>query len=319
MPHGLSEDAVANHSGERPKYTMWKRMAQDRQLYLLVMPALAFIVLFHYIPLYGLQIAFKDYKIGEGIWGSSWVGLKHFIRFYDAPNFWTLFTNTLGLSVYQLAVGFPVPVILAIMIHEAAAKKFRKLVQMITYAPHFISTVVIVGMLVLFLNEDRGIINHLVAAIGGPRIDYMTSPEWFKTVFVFSGIWQNAGWGTIIYLAALSAIDPQLVEASKMDGATRLQKIWHVDIPGIAPTIIILLILDVGHLLSIGFEKVLLMQNSLNIGAGDVIQTYVYRVGILGGQFSYSAAIGLFNAAVNFTLLLTVNQIARNRSETSLW
>lgn len=269
--------------------------------------------------MYGVQIAFKDYNVLDGFWESGWVGLDHFVRFFESPNFATLIGNTLGLSLYQSVVGFPVPIIFAIMIHEVANKKFKSAVQMVAYAPHFISTVVIVSMLVLFLHSDRGLINNLIAALGGPRVDFISRPEWFKTVYVFSGVWQNAGWGTIIYLAALSSVDPQLTEASRIDGANRLQKIWHVDLPGIAPTIIILLILDMGSLLSVGFEKVLLMQNPLNMSSADVIQTYVYRIGIVGGQFSYSAAIGLFNALVNFIMLVIVNQIARRRSETSLW
>ncbi|MFD0716843.1 ABC transporter permease [Paenibacillus sp. GCM10027626] len=295
------------------------RVFQDYQLYLLIVPAFAFVFIFQYIPMYGVQIAFKDYNVLDGFWESGWVGLDHFVRFFESPNFATLIGNTLGLSLYQSVVGFPVPIIFAIMIHEVANKKFKSAVQMVAYAPHFISTVVIVSMLVLFLHSDRGLINNLIAALGGPRVDFISRPEWFKTVYVFSGVWQNAGWGTIIYLAALSSVDPQLTEASRIDGANRLQKIWHVDLPGIAPTIIILLILDMGSLLSVGFEKVLLMQNPLNMSSADVIQTYVYRIGIVGGQFSYSAAIGLFNALVNFIMLVIVNQIARRRSETSLW
>jgi putative aldouronate transport system permease protein len=269
--------------------------------------------------MYGLQIAFKDFTASMGINGSPWVGVRHFIRFFSLPNFWSLIGNTLGLSIYQLIVGFPMPILLAVMINEVRNKKFKKAVQMITYAPHFVSTVVMCGMITLFLNQDKGIINHLIALFGGTRIDFMIKPEWFKTVFVFSGVWQNTGWGTIIYLAALSSIDPQLVESCRIDGANRLQKIWYVDLPGIAPTIIILLILNMGNLLSIGFEKVLLLQNSLNMGASDVISTYVYRIGLIGGEFSFSAAIGLFNSVINFILLIIVNQISRKVGQTSLW
>jgi len=208
---------------------------------------------------------------------------------------------------------------LAIMINEVKNSKFKRSVQLVTYAPHFISTVVMCGMIILFLNYDRGLINHIVDTIGGSRIDYIAKPEWFKTIYVFSGIWQNAGWGTIIYLAALTGISHEAVEAAIIDGANRLQKIWHVDIPGITPTIVILLILNIGRLLDVGFEKVLLLQNPLNMEASDVIATYVYRVGLLGGQFSYATAVGLFNSVTNFVLLITVNYMARRLNETSLW
>jgi putative aldouronate transport system permease protein len=269
--------------------------------------------------MYGLLIAFKDFRVSIGVWGSPWVGLEHFVRFITAPNFWTIISNTIGVSVYQLAVGFPIPILLAIGINEVSNRLFKKSVQMVTYMPHFISTVVISGMIVLFLDQDRGIINHLISFLGGPRISYMTEPEWFKTIFVFSGIWQHAGFGTIIYLAALSSVDPQQIEAATIDGANRLQKIIHVDLPAIVPVIVILLILDLGTLLSVGFEKALLLQNPLNMESADIIQTYVYRVGLIGGQFGYSTAIGLFNAIINFILLIAANRISRKVNETSLW
>ncbi len=292
---------------------------RDYQLYLLILPALLYILVFHYQPMYGIQIAFRDFRTSLGFWGSEWVGLKHFVRFFESPNFLKLLANTFGLSVYQLAAGFPIPIILAIMLNEVRSSGFKRGVQMVVYAPHFISTVVMCGMVVLFLNQDKGIINHLVALLGGPRVDYMTKSEWFKTIYVVSGIWQHAGWGTVIYFAALSTIDPQIVEAAMIDGANRLQKIWFVDLPGIAPTIVILLVLNMGNLLSVGFEKVLLLQNPLNMDAAYVISTYVYRVGLLGGQYSYTAAIGFFNSLINLTLLILANALARRVGETSLW
>jgi putative aldouronate transport system permease protein len=292
---------------------------RDYQLYILLLPAIVYILIFAYGPMYGLLIAFKDFRVSIGVWGSPWVGLEHFVRFITAPNFWTIISNTIGVSVYQLAVGFPIPILLAIGINEVSNRLFKKSVQMVTYMPHFISTVVISGMIVLFLDQDRGIINHLISFLGGPRISYMTEPEWFKTIFVFSGIWQHAGFGTIIYLAALSSVDPQQIEAATIDGANRLQKIIHVDLPAIVPVIVILLILDLGTLLSVGFEKALLLQNPLNMESADIIQTYVYRVGLIGGQFGYSTAIGLFNAIINFILLIAANRISRKVNETSLW
>jgi len=303
----------------RRRGRIMKKHLQNYQLYLLVLPALGYVVIFQYIPMIGLQMAFKDYNVMAGIWGSEWVGLKHFIRFFELPNFWPLIRNTLGISLYQLAVGFPVPIALALMINELAAERFKKTVQMVTYAPHFISTVALAGMLYLFLHADHGFVNHLIAALGGPRIEFLSRSEWFKTVFVFSGIWQDMGWGTIIYLAALAGIDPQLIESARIDGANRLQKIRHIDLPGIMPAIVILLILNTGNLMSIGFEKVLLLQNQLNMEASDVISTYVYRIGLVGGQFSFTAAIGMFNSVVNLILLVAVNQFARRRSEAGLW
>jgi putative aldouronate transport system permease protein len=292
---------------------------RDYQLYLLLLPAVVYILVFHYWPMYGVQIAFKDFRASLGIWGSEWVGFRHFVRFFQSPNFLQLIRNTLGLSVYSLVAGFPIPIILAILLNEVRSTALKKTVQTTIYAPHFISTVVMAGMIVMFLNHDKGIINHLVALLGGDRADYMTQPKWFPTIYVFSGIWQNAGWGTIIYFAALSTIDPQVVEAAMIDGASRLQKIWHIDLPGIAPTITILLIMNLGGLLSVGFEKVLLLQNALNMETADVISTYVYRVGLLGAQFSYSSAIGLFNSVINFVLLLAANGLARRSGQTSLW
>ena len=289
------------------------------QLYLLLIPALAYIIIFNYMPMYGVQIAFKDFSPSRGIWGSMWVGAKHFQRFWRYPLFWNILRNTLGISLYQLGAGFPVPIFLAIMINEVQNRAYKKTVQMITYAPHFISMVVLCGMLVLFLNKNTGLINNIVAAMGGQRLDYLTAPQWFKSIYVFSGIWQNAGWGTIIYLAALSGVDPELVEAVKIDGANRLQKIWHIDVPAILPVIIILLIMQSGQIMSVGFEKVLLLQNPVNMFNSDVIATFVYRNGLLGAQYSFSSAIGLFNNLINLTLLVTVNTITRRLSQTSLW
>lgn len=322
VPKAMPEGTAPLGAGAQQRAALRALFAdviRNYQLYLLLLPAVVYILVFHYWPMYGVQIAFKDFRASLGIWGSEWVGLKHFARFFQAHNFWQLLRNTLWLSLYSLIVGFPVPIILAIMLNEVRGMTFKKVVQTTIYAPHFISTVVMAGMIVMFLNHDKGLINHLVALLGGTRVDYMTRPEWFPTIYVLSGVWQNAGWGTIIYFAALSTIDPEIVEAAMIDGANRLQKIWHIDLPGIAPTITILFILNLGGLLSVGFEKVLLLQNPLNMQTADVISTYVYRVGLLGGQFSYSSAIGLFNSVINFVLLLAANTLARRMGETSLW
>jgi putative aldouronate transport system permease protein len=212
-----------------------------------------------------------------------------------------------------------VPIILALMINEVRLKGYRKFVQTVTYAPHFLSTVVVVGMVMMFLSPNTGLVNMAIKALGGEPIPFMTQPEWFKTIYVFSGVWQQMGWSSIIYLAALAGIDPQLHDAARVDGASRMQRIWHVNLPGIRPTIVILLILNIGTLMGVGFEKVFLMQNSLNNESSDVISTYVYRSGILGAQYSFSAAVGLFNSLVNFILLLTVNRIAKKVNQVSLW
>ncbi|TDL57663.1 sugar ABC transporter permease [Paenibacillus dendritiformis] len=289
------------------------------QMYLLLAPVMVYFIVFHYVPMYGVQIAFKDFIATKGITGSPWVGMKHFERFYQSYYFWRLIKNTLGIGLYQLLVGFPVPILLALMINEIRGKWFKKTVQTVTYAPHFLSTVVMVGILVIFLSPDTGMINHLIHAFGGEPISFLTEPGWFKSLYVFSGVWQQMGWSSIIYLAALSGVDPQLHEAARVDGASRLQRIWHVNLPCIMPTIVILLILNTGSILSVGFEKVFLMQNDMNLESSDVFTTYVYRSGLLGAQYSFSAAVGLFSNIVNFILLVSVNFVARKAGNTSLW
>ncbi|WP_376773922.1 ABC transporter permease [Paenibacillus phytorum] len=296
-----------------------RRIKKNWDLYLLILPVMAFFIIFEYVPMYGVQIAFKDFIANKGITGSPWVGFKHFERFFESYYFWRLLKNTLGIGVYQLFVGFPVPIALALLINEVRFKKFSRFVQTVTYAPHFLSTVVMVGMIFIFLSPQTGLVNGLITWFRGTPIDFLTEPAWFKTIYVGSGVWQQMGWSSIIYLAALTGIDPQLHEAARVDGASRWQRIWHVNLPGIIPTIIILLILNMGSLLSVGFEKVYLMQNSLNMSSSDIISTHVYHKGILDGQYSYSAAVGLFNSIVNFTLLVIVNRMARKVNGTSLW
>ncbi|WP_249716689.1 sugar ABC transporter permease, partial [Paenibacillus sp. J31TS4] len=261
----------------KSRLAQWlKPFARNWELYVLISPVIAYYLIFEYYPMYGVQIAFKNFVATKGIWGSDWVGFRHFQRFFDGYYFWRLIKNTLGISLYQLAVGFPVPILLALMINEVRAKWFKKFIQTVTYAPHFLSTVVLVGMLIMFLSPQSGLINMIIVFFGGEPVNFMTEPGWFKSIFVLSGVWQQMGWSSIIYLAALAGIDPQLHEAARVDGATRVQRIWHVNIPGILPTIVILLILNVGSIMGVGFEKVFLMQNSLNMEASDVISTYVY-------------------------------------------
>jgi putative aldouronate transport system permease protein len=312
--------ATAAMTGRRKRQGRAMRaILRHWQLYVLIAPVLVYFIVFHYMPMYGVQIAFKDFIATKGIWGSPWAGFKHFERFFDSYFFWRLLKNTLGISLYELAVGFPIPIVLALMINEVRHDKYKKFVQTVTYAPHFLSTVVLVGIVIMFLSPTSGIVNTIIKAFGGEPIFFMTKPEWFKTIYVFSGVWQQMGWSSIIYLAALAGIDPGLHEAAKVDGATRLQRIWHINLPGIMPTVVILLILNIGSLMGVGFEKVFLMQNSLNNESSDVISTYVYRSGLLGAQYSFAAAVGLFNSVVNLILLLTVNRIARAVNQASLW
>lgn len=296
-----------------------KNIKKNWDLYLLILPVIIYFVVFKYYPMYGAQIAFKDFIAVEGITGSPWVGFEHFERFFNSFYFWRLIENTLVIGLYELAVGFPIPIILALMINEVKNKRFKKIVQTVTYAPHFLSIVVVVALLFMFLSPQTGILNNIIVALGGEPISFMTEPAWFKTIYVLSGVWQTMGWSSIIYLAALGGVDPQLHEAAKIDGASKFQVIRHINLPAIKPTIIIMLILQCGSILGVGFEKVFLMQNSLNMEASDVIATHVYRTGIIGSQYSYSTAIGLFESVINFIVLIIVNYMARRVNKVSLW
>ncbi|WP_274654382.1 ABC transporter permease [Paenibacillus humicola] len=319
-----SVSAEAAYS-ERPaairRRRLWKQIKLDYQLYLILSLPFAWLIIFQYGPMYGLQLGFKDFHIMQGIWGSPWAGLKHFIRFFESYQFVRTVGNTLLLSVYELVAGFPIPIILALALNATMRTRFKQAVQFITYMPYFISTVVMVGIILQFLNPRIGIVNIALGHLGIEPINFMGEPSLFKSIYVWSGIWQNAGWGTIIYLAALSGISPEIHEAATIDGASRLQRIWHVDLPGIAPTIVTLLILHMGQMMGIGFEKIYLMQNPLNLASSEVISTYVYSVSLASSapNYSYATAIGFFNSFVNLVLIMTVNQIAKKVGETSLW
>ncbi|HML47616.1 MAG TPA: ABC transporter permease subunit [Clostridia bacterium] len=280
---------------------------------------LLIIILFQYGPMVGLQIAFRDFRARDGIWGSPWVGLKHLKNFFGSYQFARLLGNTLGISLYALVAGFPIPILLAIIVNECASKRLQRSVQMVTFAPHFISTVVMANIVLMFLAVRGGLVNNILAALGGIRVDFMAKPEYFKTIYVWSGIWQGMGYDSVIFIAALSGIDPALYEAATVDGASKFRKILHIDLPGIAPTIIILLIMQCGRIMNVGSEKVLLLQNGLNMPASDIISTYVYRIGLEQVQYSFSTAVGMFNSVINAVLLVAVNQVARRISETSLW
>ena len=296
-----------------------KKSLRSWQLYLFVSLAFLYFLIFSYLPMYGVSIAFKDYIPSQGIWGSPWVGFKHFQRFFSSYYFWDLIKNTLGINIYSLIVGFPLPIILALALNEVKNEKFKKFTQTVTYAPNLISVVVMCGMIIAFLSPTTGIINHFVEALGFERIPFMTDPKWFKTVYVLSGVWQGTGWASVIYLAALSGVDPTLHEAARIDGATRLQRIWNIDLPAILPTIMIVLIMNMGSLMGMGYEKILLLQNPLNLESSNVIATFVYKQGLLDAQYSFAAAVGLFNATINSILLIIVNKISSKLSEVSLW
>lgn len=298
--------------------SVYKILIDNYQLYLLMLPGIIATFIFSYIPMYGVQIAFKNFRPSLGIWGSEWIGFDHFARFISYKGFWTMLRNTLSITLYNLAT-FPIPIIVSLLINEIRSKWFKKTVQMVSYAPHFLSTVVLCGMVLLFLNRSNGIVNNVLVLFGGERIDFMTRPEMFSSIYVWSGVWQNVGWGTVIYLAALSNVSPELIESVKIDGGNRLHIIRHINIPAILPTIVILFIMSTGNILSLGYEKILLLQNDLNLEKSRVISTYVYDIGLVGGQLSYSTAIGLFNNIINLLVLTTVNSIARKVSEVSLW
>ncbi len=295
-----------------------KRLYQSWQLYVLLLPGLIYLLIFMYGPMYGVQIAFKDYRPSRGIWGSEWVGLKHFITYITYPKFWTMIRNTLSITLYNLAM-FPCGIIFALLLNEIRHARMKKTVQMLTYMPHFLSEVVVCALILLMLDMNNGPINGLIAWMGGKRINFMGIPELFPSIFVLSGVWQNLGWNSILYISALSGISMDLVEAARIDGARRLQIIWHVYLLGIMPTIITTFLLSVGHIMSLGYSKILLLQNDMNLEVSTVISLYTYNVGILRGQYSLSAAVGLFNNVINIIILLLVNYIMKKLSDTSLF
>ncbi len=308
-----------NRDARKKDSPLVKSLKRHWELYLLVLPPVLYLLIFKYIPMAGVQIAFKNYNVMQGIWGSEWIGFKHFVTFFESPNFWLLIKNTIGISFYSLIAGFPVPIVLALALNELRNGYFKKTVQMVTYAPHFISTVVMVSIIILMLSPHVGVVDRLFGLFGLPMTNFMGIPEYFKSIYVWSGVWQGMGYSSIIYIAALASVDPSLYEAARMDGASRLRKIWHIDIPALVPITIIMLILSLGSIMGVGFEKIYLMQNPLNTSASEVISTYVYKVGLIGANFSFSSAVGLFNSIINLILLVVVNAISRRVSENSLW
>ncbi|MCL2378104.1 MAG: ABC transporter permease subunit [Defluviitaleaceae bacterium] len=288
-------------------------------LYVMLTPAVVFILIFAYWPMYGVLMAFQNFNPFQGVFGSPWVGMTHFQRFFGTPTAMRVITNTVVLSLQTLAFTFPAPIILALMIHYCVSKRFGRIVQSVTYFPFFIATVVLVGMMHLFFSPSVGLVNNAIDMMGGQRIVFMADAAWFRSLFVGSRVWQGTGFGAIIYIAALSGVDPTLYEAATIDGASKWNRIRHIDLPTIMPTIIILLILSLGQVMNVGFEQVFLMQNARNTGVSEIIATYVYRMGLMEGRFSFATAVGLFNSVVNFVLLILVNGVAKKVSSTSLW
>lgn len=306
-----------------PKRTLGEKIVRHFKrtwvFYVLLLPALIDVFVFHYIPMYGVQIAFRRYKASMGVWGSPWVGMKYIRQFLEAPNFWQLLQNTLYLSGLCLLFTFPIPIVLSIMLNEQRSLKLKKFTQMITYMPHFISMVAVVGLINFMVDRQSGVVNQIRGMFGLEGIAYMSRADAFRPLYIISEVWQHAGWNAIIYLAALASCDVEIVEAARIDGANRIQKIIYIDIPTILPTIVVLLIMNAGSLLNVGFEKTYLMQCDLNINVSEIISTYVYKLGIQQGQFSYTTAIGLFNNVVNGIVLIIVNMLAKRISGSSLW
>ncbi|WP_409341701.1 ABC transporter permease [Paenibacillus sp. MBLB4367] len=302
--------------------TVWQTIRADLKrhwpIYLMALPVIAYYIIFHYGPMYGLQIAFKDFSAAKGIWNSPWIGFKHFESFFNSIYFWRLLKNTVLINVYELLFGFPAAIVLALLLNEIRNTIFKRLVQTISYLPHFISIVVVAGMMVDFLGRT-GLVNQIMGSFGIEPIDFLKEAGWFRFLFVSSGIWQGIGWGSIIYLAAIATIDPTLYEAARMDGASRWKQTLHITIPGIMPTIVILFILNMGNMLSVGSEKVLLLYNPITYETADVISTYVYRKGVLEASYSFTAAVGLFNSVVSFVLIVAANSFSKRLSENKLW
>lgn len=299
----------------------WKQeFKRNKALYFFILPAIIEVIIFNYMPMYGAQIAFRNFKPIQGIWGSKWVGMKWFLRFFNSPQFETVVTNTITLSLELLIFSFPISLLFALLINQYKSKRFRSVVQTVSYAPHFISTVVMCGMITLFLSPSQGLYGNICRAIGVNPINPMGEASLYRPIYIISDIWQQMGWESIIFVAALSSIDPGLYDAATVDGANRFQRVVHIEIPSLVSTATLILIMRIGGIMSMGFEKSYLLQNDLNSRVSEIIATYVYKVGLTGTpQYSYSAAIGLFNSVINLCLLVTFNSLSRRFGETSLW
>ncbi|GIP33993.1 sugar ABC transporter permease [Paenibacillus sp. J2TS4] len=296
-----------------------RAIVRDKYLLLLFAPVLLYYIIFKYIPMAGIVISFKDYNLLKGVWGSDWVGLKYYHQFFQSPDAFKIIRNTFLLGFYNVIFSFPVPIILALLLNELRIMLYKRFIQTVSYLPHFISTVVVVSMVTMFLSPTTGIVNQVITWLGFDAINFLQKADWFRTIYVASGIWQSAGWSSIIFLAALTTIDPQLYEAAEMDGANRWRKMFHITLPGIAPAIVIVLILNIGNMIDIGFEKVFLLYNPSTYATADIISTYVYRIGIVRGNFAYGTAIDLFMGIISLIFITSANYTSRKLSDTSLW
>jgi len=304
--------------GRRYKW-MLKQMRKDSWLYLMILPGLLFFLIFKYGPMWGLLMAFQNYQPTRGIWGSDWVGLQHFATLFGDDSFWMLFRNTFLLAVYNLVFFFPLPIVLALLLNEVRSDLYKRSIQTLVYIPHFLSWVVIVGIFYILFTTEGGLINELLALLGLEKVPFLLSSDWFRTLIMGQRIWKEAGWGTIIFLAALSGVDQQLYEAARIDGASRLRQVWHITLPAIRSTIVILLILRLGDFMDTGFEQIFLMLNAMNRGVGEVFDTYVYTLGLTQGQYSYSSAVGLFKSAIGLVLVLGANKLAKRFGEEGVY
>lgn len=314
----LPEGEAQVRQKKNPFLAEWEK---NKQRYIMIAIPLFYILLFKYYPMFGAQIAFKDYKAAEGIWGSEWVGLKHFVRFFNNAQCWDIIRNTLSISLYALVLQIPFPIILAICLEYCRSAKFKKTVQLTTYLPHFLSTAIIVGIMNLILDNRIGVVNNIIYTLFGTKVNFLGNAAYFRHLYVWSGIWAGTGWGSILYIAALSGVDPQIHEAAIIDGANKFRRIWHIDLTSIRPTIITMTIMNLGHAVSVGFDKIYMMQNPINLSVSEVLSTYEYKNGIGGivPNYSYASAIGLMTAVVNFALIMASNKIANKLSGSGLW
>ncbi|KRG13376.1 protein lplB [Virgibacillus soli] len=296
-----------------------KRLWKDRWLYIFLLPGIVYFAVYKYLPMWGVLMSFQNYQPHLGIWNSRWVGFKHFERFFSEPEFWMLFRNTLYIAFLDLIIFFPITIIIALLLNELRKEMFKRFVQTMVYVPHFLSWVVVVGISYILLTTESGIINEFISWLGGDKIPFLMSEDWFRPLIIIQMIWKDAGWGTIIFLAALAGVDSQLYEAARIDGANRWRLLWHITLPSIRSVIVILLILRLGNFLDLGFEQIFLMLNAMNREVGEVFDTYVYQVGIRQGQFSYSAAVGLFKSIVGFILVIGANSLAKKFGEEGIY
>jgi putative aldouronate transport system permease protein len=319
----MSQSAIQSQSAQVKRIAAAnaraKYMKRAFPFYLMIFPGVLLFIIFRYLPMFGVFIAFKDYTPFRGVWKSEWIGLQNFVQLFSEQDFLLLLKNTLYLNLLDTFIGFPFPILLALLLNEVRIKYFKNTMQTILYAPHFLSWVVIVGITVLFMRSQDGGLNVLLDALGYARIDFMTNPDYFRPLWLFHNIWQGAGWGAIIYLAAIASIDPALYEAATVDGASRLRQIWHITLPSLKTIIVIMFILRLGNFIDVGFEHIFLLQNPLNLQVSDVFETYVYRIGLVQGDFSYSTAVGLFKSVVGLVMIVAANTIAKRLGEEGVY